>query len=117
MYILRNGLFWYYLEAGDLRPKVHEENTGVCSQLFYRNQRHLLFDVSYYRNRINLEVYHALTDGTGALQFLQYLLCAYLSGVHPGQVPRELADELSPAPISSRAEDSFKKLLSACEKT
>ena len=109
LYILRNGLFWYYLEAGDLRPKVHEENTGVCSQLFYRNQRHLLFDVSYYRKRINLEVYHALTDGTGALQFLQYLLCAYLSGVHPGQVPRELADELSPAPISSRAEDSFKK--------
>ena len=56
-----------------------------------------------------MEVYHALTDGTGALQFLQYLLCAYLSAVHPGQVPRELADELSPAPISSRAEDSFKK--------
>lgn len=117
LYILRNGLFWYYLEASGLRPQVHEENRGVCAQLFYRNRRGLLFDVSYYENRVNLEVYHALTDGTGALQFLQYLVCSYLAAVHPGQVRDELADELSPAPVSSRAEDSFKKYYQPVKKT
>ena len=109
LYILRSGLFWYYLEASDLKPQVHAENTGICSQLFYRNKRHLLFDISYYQNRINLEVYHALTDGTGAVQFLKYLVCRYLAEVHPGQVSQELADEGFPVPISSGAEDSFRK--------
>ena len=109
LYVLRTGLFWYYLEAGGLFPNVHEENTGVCSQLFYRNKRHLLFDVSYYHNRINLEVYHALTDGTGAMEFLKYLVCRYLAIVHPQEVNITLADDISSAPVSSQAEDSFKK--------
>ena len=34
LYILRNGLFWYYLEAGDLRPKVHEETRGYAPSCF-----------------------------------------------------------------------------------
>lgn len=109
LYVLRTGLFWYYLEAGGLFPSVHEENTGVCTQLFYRNKRHLLFDVSYYQNRINLEVYHALTDGTGAMEFLKCLVCRYLAIVHPQKVSVTLADDISPVPVSSRAEDSFKK--------
>lgn len=109
LYIMRNGLFWYYLEASDLRPEVHAENTGVCAQLFYRNRRHLLFDVSFYHNRINLEVYHALTDGTGAMQFLNYLVCCYLIQMHPSQISTEFLDELAPAPTSAREEDSFKK--------
>lgn len=109
LYILRSGLFWYYLEASELKPKCHIENTGVCSQLFYRNKRHLLFDVSYFHNRINLETYHALADGTGVMQFLKYLVCSYLAETHPEAVRQELADEISPVPISARAEDSFKK--------
>ena len=36
---------------------------------YHRNRRNLLFEVTYYKNRINLEVFHALTDGTGALGF------------------------------------------------
>ena len=109
LYILRSGLFWYYLEASDIAPTVHEENRGVCAQLFYRNKRGLLFDVSYYHNRINLDVYHALTDGTGAMQFFKAFLCRYLTEVHPEAVHPELADEIAPAPLSSRAEDSFQK--------
>lgn len=109
LYILRNGLFWYYLEPSELKPTCHEENTGVCSQLFYRNQRHLLFDVSYYHNRINLETYHALADGTGVMLFLKYLVCSYLSIVHPDTVRADLADEITPVSISSSTEDSFKK--------
>lgn len=107
--VLRSGLFWYYLEPTDTAPECHIENTRVCSQLFYRNKRSLLFDVSYYHNRINLETYHVLADGTGAMLFLQYLICCYLSEIHPDNICCELADELFPGPVSSRAEDSFKK--------
>ena len=38
-----------------------------------------LFEVTYYRNRINLEVFHVLTDGTGAMNFLKTLVSNYLT--------------------------------------
>lgn len=76
--VLKHGLFWYYLESSDLRPVVHPENQPPCSALYNENKRSLLFDVSYHRCRINLEVYHVLTDGTGAVQFLRVLVYHYL---------------------------------------
>ena len=49
----------------------------------------LLFQVSYDKNRINFEVYHALTDGTGAMHFLQELVQNYLILAHPqANLPR-----------------------------
>lgn len=109
LYVLRSGLFWYYLEPGELRPVCHIENTGVCSQLFYRNKRSLLFDVSYFGCRINLEIYHALADGTGAMHFFQQLLCRYLAAIHPDCLRAELAADIAFAPASVRTEDSFAK--------
>ena len=41
-------------------------------------KRQLLYRVSYYKYRINFEVFHALTDGTGAIQFLRVLVYHYL---------------------------------------
>lgn len=76
--VLKHGLFWYYLEASDQRPVVHPENQPPCSALYKQNESSLLFDVSYYRCRINLEVHHVLSDGTGAVQFLRVLVYHYL---------------------------------------
>lgn len=39
--------------------------------------------MSYYKERINFEVFHALTDGTGAMHFLQELVQNYLILAHP----------------------------------
>ncbi|MCI8331469.1 MAG: hypothetical protein HFE78_01385 [Clostridiales bacterium] len=108
LYIMRSGFFWYYLEASELRPTVHVENKGVCAPLFHRNRHTLLFDVSYYENRIHLEVYHALADGTGAMQFYTCLLCRYIAAVDGG-VDGTLADQIAPSPITARAEDGFRK--------
>ena len=81
-YVLKQGMFWYYLEQSNLRPVVSEENTPPCSTI-YLNRKGLLFDVTWYRNRINLEVYHALSDGTGAMQFLKMLVAHYLKLAYP----------------------------------
>ena len=72
--ILRRGLFWYYLEESDIKPIVREEYKIPCSLIYQRNNHKLLFEVTYYRNRINLEVFHVLTDGTGAMNFLKTTL-------------------------------------------
>ena len=72
--VLKHGLFWYYLEKTELVPVVEPEYRPPCGQIYDPSSRNLLFEVSCYRNRINLEVYHSLTDGTGALQFLKTLV-------------------------------------------
>ena len=80
--ILRRGLFWYYLEEYDYAPQVEPETDPPCSMLYSGDSRDALFRVSWYRKRINLEVYHALSDGTGALNFLRVLVAHYLTIAH-----------------------------------
>lgn len=85
--ILRSGLFWYYLENSNLRPIVKEESGVPCSHIYRNGHQDLLFNVTYYKKRINLEVFHALADGAGAIQFLKYILAAYIHILHPGTLP------------------------------
>lgn len=39
--------------------------------------------MTYYKNRINLEVFHVLTDGMGGINFLRELTYQYLRLTHP----------------------------------
>ena len=87
--VLRKGLFWFYLEHRDIRPVVKKEKKPPCSRLYIPDKQSLLFEVSYHENRINFEVYHALTDGTGAMYFLEELVQNYLILAHPeAKLPR-----------------------------
>ncbi len=107
--VMKRGLFWNYLEESLLRPAVSEENTPPCLSLYYPDRKGLLFRVSYYGKRINLEIYHVLTDGTGALQFLCTLVHRYLLEKHAGDfagVPPKLAYTASQSQLW---DDSFQK--------
>ncbi len=75
--VLRRGVFWYYLQDSDLRPVVTAEEQHTCAPLYQADRRNLLFRVMHHRRRIVLEVFHALSDGTGALWFLTDLATAY----------------------------------------
>ena len=72
---LKDGLFWHYLEKVDYKPLVKEEKTHICSKL----NSDMLFRVSYYKKRINLDVSHVLSDGNGSMQFFKYLIFTYLN--------------------------------------
>ena len=76
--VLHRGLFWYYLEESDLREIVEEENTPACEPLYIPGRKNLLYRVNYYNNRINLEMFHVLADGTGAFMFFKNILIRYL---------------------------------------
>lgn len=82
--VLRKGVFWFYMEPRDLTASVKAEDRPPCSRIYVPDQKKLLFEVSYYRNRINFEVFHGLTDGTGAMQFLRELVRNYLILTYPG---------------------------------
>ena len=77
--VLKQGFFWYYLEMANIKPIVKEEKKDICAPIYRKNKKRLLFRVNYYQNRINLEVYHALADGTGALEFLKTIVSIYLT--------------------------------------
>ncbi len=75
---LRSGMFWHYLEPSGTSPRVTPENLPICYGL-HAGPQSVLFRVSYYRRRINVEVSHMISDGRGALEFLKALLGAYVA--------------------------------------
>lgn len=100
--VLRRGVFWYYLLESDRHPVVAADDAPSVAHLYTSDSRELLFRVLYRGRRISLEVFHALTDGTGALWFFQDLLIEYVGLRHgeefaaalpgmPGGVKQEFA--------------------------
>ncbi|MEG1506199.1 MAG: hypothetical protein RR478_01735 [Bacilli bacterium] len=99
--ILKKGIFWYYLEESDILPKVELETKSPCAKM----GDGLLYRVNYYKKRINLEVYHALTDGTGTLMFTKNLIINYLNLYYKLR-SNEYVDESSEL---EKTDDSFKR--------
>lgn len=105
---LQQGIFWYYFETnGKKAPKVVKEATFPCQYIADNKNRSYLFRVTYYHTRINLEVFHVLTDGMGGINFLRELTYQYLRLVHP-ELREKLGDSLS-SQTSLNTEDSFVK--------
>ena len=105
---LRMGVFWYYFEEnGKSAPKVREESNFPCRYI-QQNQNHsYMFRVTYYKYRINLEVFHVLTDGMGGINFLKELTYQYLRLAHP-ELKEKVGDSLNSGTSLNR-EDSFLK--------
>ena len=105
---MRKGVFWYYFEEnGKPAPRVVEETNFPCRYIHANQNNNYLFQVTYYKYRINLEVFHVLTDGMGAINFLRELTYQYLRLRHP-----ELGDVMSDSlatHTSMNREDSFLK--------
>ena len=106
--VMRKGLFWHYLEKSELRPVIREEYKEPCSSLYVRDKKTLLFEVTYYKKRINFEVFHALTDGTGATEFLRELVKNYLYLIHEEDLePVELSNQY--LTVKDQEDDSFSR--------
>lgn len=102
--ILRKGLFWYYLENSQQKPVVMEESESPCPHIYRPGQHNLLFQVTYYKKRINIEIFHVLADGAGTIEFLKFVLAAYFNILYPGTLP--LDDPLIQNQISIEELDS-----------
>ena len=73
---LKEGFFWCYLEKIKEEPKV--EKDSVNPMIRHDFDKQYLFRVRTYKNRIAIEYFHALTDGTGGMTFLLTLTNEYL---------------------------------------
>lgn len=75
---LKRGIFWYYLEENN-RPFTVEEEPPYFLKYIDRNENNgYLFKVFFKDNRITMVIFHALCDGTGALDVFKSLIYEYL---------------------------------------
>lgn len=79
---LGRGLFWYYLEESENAPKPRLEGCQPLLPMRKKEIRRLALRVIYYENRLAVEFFHALTDGSGAMVFLKTLAAIYLEERH-----------------------------------
>ena len=110
--VLRKGLFWHYLEPCNLHPIVKEEYKEPCSRLYIKDKKNLLFEVTYYKKRINFEVFHVLTDGTGATEFLKELVTNYLYLGHKDEGLEQVSMLPEDMTVQDQEDDSFLKYYS-----
>ncbi|MGB4438140.1 MAG: hypothetical protein WBJ13_02720 [Sedimentibacter sp.] len=110
--IIKSGLFWYYFEKSHFKAVVTEENLPPCSTLYDKNNKTLLFRVMYYKKRISFEVYHALSDGAGALQFFKTLVFHYITIKHESFFKDRVPVLDNDASRTQKMDDSFQKYYS-----
>lgn len=104
--VMRKGLFWYYLEEQEYMPTVREEAKAPCASLYSADNLKYLFRVNYYKKRINFEVFHVLTDGTGATEFVKELVKNYLYLAHK-EDGLEQVSLMDTVPVEEMEVDSF----------
>ena len=105
---LRRGVFWYYLEEIPQAPEIQPEKSCPLAHVPFGQVRRCAFRVLVYHNRVAVEFFHAVTDGTGGLIFLKTLVAEYLCQKYGITVPAEKGvlgrlEEPSPQEL----EDSF----------
>jgi len=110
--VIKSGLFWYYFEQSHFKPEVMEENLPPCTTLYDKNNKTLLFRVMYYKKRISFEVYHALSDGAGALQFFKTLVFHYITMKHEYKFRDKVPVLDIEASRTQKMDDSFQKYYS-----
>ncbi len=108
---LHKGLFWYYFEHNPNKPHVKEEFAYPCRKIDRYTNNSYLFEVTYFEKNINCEVFHALSDGTGAVKFLRLIVEHYLILAHPEQNLKIENDKTVCSDIA-RSEDSFVRISS-----
>ena len=104
---MKTGLFWYYLEQNNKEPIIEEEQDYPCKYINPRKNRGYLFKVTYFKNKISIDIFHSLTDGNGGTTFFREIIYTYLEMSH--------SEELNPVNRQPRkieeynTEDSYMK--------
>ncbi|MDO4544189.1 MAG: hypothetical protein Q4C01_06505 [Clostridia bacterium] len=109
---VKKGFFWHYLDTAKHRYVVQPENGIPCQALNISRSASQSFRVLWYENRISVEFFHILTDGTGGMSFLKALTAEYLRlcGI---QSSEEGVLKRNETPTAAETENSFARAESA----
>ena len=107
---LRRSTFWYYLEELDRPPRVREDSAEPLVPMTRADVQRCAIRVLYYRNRMAVEFFHAVTDGTGGMVFVKTLAAEYVRERYGVQIPAACGiKDLADAPTEGELQDSFQQ--------
>lgn len=111
---LRKGVFWRYLEPNDRPgPFVQPDIQNPCMHMNFRADNRYLIRIYYYQKRISLEVFHSLSDGSGALCLLRTITAVYLR-LLGHEIPDGMGVlNIEEEPALEELEDAYMKYASA----
>ena len=102
---MKAGFFWYYFEENPKRPIIEKEKEYPCKYINPRTNNNYQFKVTYFENKINIDIFHSLTDGNSGMTFFKEIIYNYLEILHP----EEFNDERTLRKIEYDTEDSYMK--------
>lgn len=102
---MKAGLFWYYLEENQKMPIIEEERDYPCQYINPKTNNNYLFKVTYFENKINIDIFHSLTDGNNGNTFFKEIIYNYLELMYP----EVFQDERNLRKIEYDIEDSYIK--------
>ena len=105
-YSIDKGFFWWFLRRLENDPTA--THTGPMRPFSFRRNGGYMFKAGCEANRISLDVFHALTDGTGAMTFLMSLTAEYLRLRYGIAIPAgKWVFDPEEEPSKEELEDSF----------
>lgn len=103
---LKSGFFWNYLEYNYKKPIIEEEKEYPCKYIEPRENNNYLFKVTYFERKINIDIFHSLTDGNSGVIFFKEIVYHYIELTHKEEFQEELRIKRK---FDLSAEDSYIK--------
>lgn len=107
---LKKGVFWHYLDTTKRRFCIEKENDIPCQPLKVARSGSQSFRVLYYNNRISVEFFHVLTDGSGGMTFLKVLVAEYIRLLGEMVSSDETLWDINDVPDAEEFENAFTKV-------
>ena len=86
---LKDGFFWNYFEHNTKEPIIEEEKEYPCKYINPKTNNGYLFKVTYFDKKINIDIFHTLTDGNNGTVFFREIVYTYLELAHPEDFKEE----------------------------
>ncbi len=103
---LKKGLFWYYFEENNKRIIIEKEKDYPCKYIDPNTNNDYLFKITYFENKINIDIFHSLTDGNSGVLFLKEIVYTYIELAHPKEFSAKVRRNRK---ISNNTEDDYLK--------
>ena len=103
---MKEGFFWNYFEENNKKPIIEKEKDYPCKYIDPRRNNNYLFKVTYFDKKINIDIFHSLTDGGSGTVFFREIIYTYLELLHPDVFKDK---ERQVRKIEYNTEDSYMK--------
>ena len=109
---MKKGLFWSYLEQNTHKSLVWKDTQSPCSRIHPAFNHGYLYKVRYFNKKISIDMFHVLTDGYGAMEFLKCIIAEYLLLIGDiDEIDTEFIMDKNAEPESEEYEDAFIRVL------